>query len=134
LGSVPPESGDLIETILDESGERINEKAVGAVKDLPVEEEYTDEEECTLHTVKEQRESSSTYNARAGFRDEPKSPRRERGAPLSTNLRRRSLTPLLQRACLPPMKFHQLRHTAATILLLKNVNPKVVSGDVEVMY
>ena len=43
------------------------------------------------------------------------------------NLRRRSLTPLLQRACLPPMTFHQLRHTAATILLLKNVNLKVVS-------
>ena len=25
------------------------------------------------------------------------------------------------------MNFHQLRHTAATILLLKNVNPKIVS-------
>src|ERR687898_510742 len=44
-----------------------------------------------------------------------------------TNLRRRSLTPLLQRAGLPAITFHQLRHTAATILLLKNVNPKVVS-------
>ena len=44
-----------------------------------------------------------------------------------TNLRRRSLAPLLQRAGLPPMTFHQLRHTAATILLLKNVNPKIVS-------
>jgi integrase len=44
-----------------------------------------------------------------------------------TNLRRRSLAPLLQRAGLPPITFHQLRHTAATILLLKNVNPKVVS-------
>ncbi|MDP8974026.1 MAG: site-specific integrase [Actinomycetota bacterium] len=44
-----------------------------------------------------------------------------------TNLRRRSLAPLLQRAGLPPMTFHQLRHTAAIILLLKNVNPKVVS-------
>jgi integrase len=44
-----------------------------------------------------------------------------------TNLRRRSLAPLLQRSGLPPMTFHQLRHTAATILLLKNVNPKVVS-------
>src|SRR3954452_18629640 len=32
-----------------------------------------------------------------------------------TNLRRRSLASLLQRACLPPMTFHQLRHTAATI-------------------
>jgi integrase len=44
-----------------------------------------------------------------------------------TNLRRRSLAPLLKRANLPPMTFHQLRHTAATTLLLKNVNPKVVS-------
>jgi integrase len=44
-----------------------------------------------------------------------------------TNLRKRSFAPLLQRAGLPPMTFHQLRHTAATILLLKNVNPKVVS-------
>ena len=44
-----------------------------------------------------------------------------------TNLRRRSLAPLLQRAGLPAIIFHQLRHTAATILLLKNVNPKVVS-------
>jgi integrase len=44
-----------------------------------------------------------------------------------SNLRRRSLAPLLQRAGLPLMTFHQLRHTAATILLLKNVNPKVVS-------
>lgn len=44
-----------------------------------------------------------------------------------TNLRKRSLAPLLQQAGLPPMTFHQLRHTAATILLLKNVNPKVVS-------
>ncbi len=44
-----------------------------------------------------------------------------------TNLRRRSLAPLLQRAGLRPMTFHQLRHTAATILLLQNVNPKLVS-------
>ncbi len=44
-----------------------------------------------------------------------------------TNLRRRSLAPLLKRASLPAMTFQQLRHTAATILLLKNVNTKVVS-------
>jgi integrase len=43
------------------------------------------------------------------------------------NLRKRSFAPLLKRAGLPTMTFHQLRHTAATILLLKNVNPKVVS-------
>jgi integrase len=29
------------------------------------------------------------------------------------------------------MTFHQLRHTAATILLLKNVNPKIVSEMLE---
>jgi len=44
-----------------------------------------------------------------------------------TNLRRRSFAPLLKRAGLPTITFHQLRHTAATILLLNNVNPKVVS-------
>jgi integrase len=43
------------------------------------------------------------------------------------NLRKRSFAPLLVRAGLPHMTFHQLRHTAATILLLKNVNPKIVS-------
>jgi integrase len=44
-----------------------------------------------------------------------------------SNLRKRSFAPLLVRADLPHMTFHQLRHTAATILLLKNVNPKIVS-------
>ncbi|MGI9048270.1 MAG: tyrosine-type recombinase/integrase, partial [Rubrobacteraceae bacterium] len=44
-----------------------------------------------------------------------------------TNLRKRSFAPLLVRASLPHQTFHQLRHTAATILLLKNVNPKIVS-------
>ncbi len=44
-----------------------------------------------------------------------------------TNLRKQSFAPLLQRADLPVITFHQLWHTAATILLLKNVNPKIVS-------
>jgi integrase len=44
-----------------------------------------------------------------------------------SNLRKRSFAPLLVPAGLPHMTFHQLRHTAATILLLKNVNPKIVS-------
>jgi integrase len=35
--------------------------------------------------------------------------------------------PLLKRAGLPKMRFHGLRHTCATLLLTKNVNPKVVS-------
>jgi integrase len=47
-------------------------------------------------------------------------------------LDRRDLTthrfkPLLRRAGLPQIRFHDLRHTCATLLLSKNVNPKVVS-------
>ena len=35
--------------------------------------------------------------------------------------------PLLKRAGLPQVRFHDLRHTCATLLLSKNVNPKAVS-------
>jgi integrase len=38
-----------------------------------------------------------------------------------------SFKPLLKRTGLPGMRFHDLRHTCATLLLSKNVNPKVVS-------
>jgi len=34
---------------------------------------------------------------------------------------------LLKRAGLPQVRFHDLRHTCATLLLTQNVNPKVVS-------
>jgi integrase len=34
---------------------------------------------------------------------------------------------LLKRAGLPQIRFHDLRHTCATLLFSKNVNPKVVS-------
>ena len=44
-----------------------------------------------------------------------------------SNLRNRSFKPLLKRAGLPEIRFHDLRHTCATLLLSKNVNPKVVS-------
>ena len=43
-----------------------------------------------------------------------------------TNLRRRSFAPLLQRAGLPQRRFHDLRHTCATLLLARNVHPKYV--------
>ncbi len=52
---------------------------------------------------------------------------------MGTPLDRRDLTsrqfkPLLKRAKLPETtRFHDLRHTCATLLLTKNVNPKVVS-------
>jgi integrase len=38
---------------------------------------------------------------------------------------------LLKRARLPQIGFHDLRHTCATQLLSKNVNPKVVSEMLE---
>ena len=52
----------------------------------------------------------------------------EKGEPLD----RRYITthrfkPLLKDAGLPQVRFHDLRHTCATLLLSKNVNPKVVS-------
>jgi integrase len=43
-----------------------------------------------------------------------------------SNLRQRSFTPLLKRAGLPQIRFHDLRHTCATLLLSRNVLPKYV--------
>ena len=49
------------------------------------------------------------------------------GAPINpSNLRQRSFTPLLKRAALPHMRFHDLRHTCATLLLSRGVHPKFV--------
>jgi integrase len=50
------------------------------------------------------------------------------GRPLdNVNLLRYWFHPLLERAGLPRMRFHDLRHTAATLLLGRGVNPKIVS-------
>jgi integrase len=43
-----------------------------------------------------------------------------------TNLRRRSFAPMLQRAGLPRVRFHDLRHTCATLLFSKGAHPKHV--------
>src|SRR5262249_48694583 len=43
------------------------------------------------------------------------------------DLMRRDFLPLLQTAGLPPMRFHDLRHSAATLLLRQGVHPKVVA-------
>ena len=42
-------------------------------------------------------------------------------------LRQRSFAPLLKKVGLPTIRFHGLRHTCPTLLLGRNVNPKVVS-------
>src|SRR5215213_2128082 len=51
----------------------------------------------------------------------------EAGTPINpTNLRKRSFAPLLQKANLPRVRFHDLRHTCATLLLFRNMHPKYV--------
>jgi integrase len=50
-----------------------------------------------------------------------------KGTPLDVaNLTYGSFRPLLERAGLARIRFHDLRHTCATLLLLRNVNPKIV--------
>jgi integrase len=49
------------------------------------------------------------------------------GTPLNRhNLTQRSFRPLLAKADLPQIRFHDLRHTCATILLSKGVHAKFV--------
>jgi integrase len=51
----------------------------------------------------------------------------EIGTPLNRhNLTQRSFRPLLERAGLPQIRFHDLRHTCATILLSQGVHAKFV--------
>ncbi len=50
------------------------------------------------------------------------------GRPMNaSNMIRREFHPMLKRAGLPYIRFHDLRHTAATLLLRQGVNPKIVS-------
>jgi integrase len=49
------------------------------------------------------------------------------GAPLNpSNIRNRNLRRLTSKADLPKIRFHDLRHTCATLLLSRNVHPKIV--------
>jgi integrase len=51
----------------------------------------------------------------------------EAGTPLeASNIDRRSFKPILHAAGLPDIRFHDLRHTCATLLLSGNTPPKVV--------
>ncbi len=52
----------------------------------------------------------------------------EVGSPIeATNMMRGSFRRIVQRASTPRIRFHDLRHTAASLLLGARVNPKVVS-------
>ena len=49
------------------------------------------------------------------------------GIPINpSNLRQRSFAPLLKNAALPHIRFRDLRHTCATLLLSNGVHPKFV--------
>ena len=51
----------------------------------------------------------------------------ERGGIINpSNLRNRSFVPLLRKADLPCITFHDLRHTCASLLFQRNVHPKFV--------
>ena len=43
-----------------------------------------------------------------------------------SNLRQRSFAPLLKHAGLPPITFHNRRHTCASLLFQRNIHPKFV--------
>ena len=50
------------------------------------------------------------------------------GEPMRGNhILQRNFAPILKNAGLPPLRFHDLRHTAATLLLKQKVHPKIVS-------
>ncbi len=49
------------------------------------------------------------------------------GTPLdASNVMYRGFKPLLKRVGLPDIRFHDLRHTCATLMLSEGVNPKIV--------
>ena len=49
----------------------------------------------------------------------------------SSNLRNRFFKPLLKQACLPDIRFHDLRHTCATLLLSQGTHFKLVQELLE---
>jgi integrase len=54
-------------------------------------------------------------------------PNSSRNLTHANNFYHRHWKPQLRRASLPDLRFHDLRHTCATLLLTKGVHPKIVS-------
>lgn len=51
----------------------------------------------------------------------------ELGTPINPSNLRRNFNIFIKKAGLPKIRFHDLRHTHATLLLKEEVNPKIVS-------
>jgi integrase len=83
----------------------------------------------TVETLKAHRARQAEEKLKAGplYRDAGLVFATEIGTPLEpSNIDRRSFKPLLKKAGLPDMRFHDLRHTCATLLLSERTNPKFV--------
>ena len=63
----------------------------------------------------------------SGWRDQDLVFPNKSGSPMDPSWQTAVFKEAIQRAGLPPMRFHDLRHTAATLLLTQGVHPKVVS-------
>ncbi len=73
-------------------------------------------------------QAAERLRAGAGWEDNDLVFANEVGRPIAAgNLLRRSFEPLLKSAGLPRIRFHDLRHTSATLLLGQGVHPKIVS-------
>ena len=74
------------------------------------------------------RQNSERLRLGGGWQDGDLVFANEVGRPIeATNLLRRSFKPLLSEAGLPSIRFHDLRHTAASLLLGEGIHPKIVS-------
>ena len=82
-----------------------------------------------VHALRQHRAKQLEERLRLGFtwEDNDLAFPNQVGRPLEKrNLLRRSFWRLLEKAGLPHMRFHDLRHSAATLLLAQGVHPKVV--------
>jgi integrase len=83
-----------------------------------------------IAALRRRRQRQDVERAAAGltWRDEDLVFTTATGGPLRANqILQRRFTPLLQQAGLPLIRFHDLRHTAATLMLLQDVHPKGVA-------
>jgi integrase len=81
-----------------------------------------------LETLSSHRKHQPEEMLRASsYEDSDLVPATRKGTPLDAqNLVNRHFKPLLKRAALPNVRWHDLRHTCATLLLGRGVHPKLV--------